>query len=91
MQENKTIAPERKCERISLLKALGVIGLTMLLALPILMVANETENLWINLIGLAYLALVVFLLHTCRGRQWTDLVSRANDRIFGRYAPTKSE
>lgn len=91
MQTKETYPVQGKCKRMGIIPAIGVIFLTMLGMVPVLLAFNETEFVWSNFIGGAYLGAVLIFLHTKRGMKWTDLVSRANDRIFGEYAPSKCD
>lgn len=56
-------------------KIIAIIKATALL-IPALLVINESEHLWVNLIGLAYIGVMLVYSKTRRGQQmWRELLN----------------
>lgn len=65
-------------------KDLAVWAIAVVAFIPTLLVLNDSENLWVNLIGFAYIGLLVIVSRTSVGKMFFQRLERIENKLFGK-------
>ena len=63
---------------------LAVWAIAVLAMFPALLVFNESEHIWVNLIGIAYIGVLALVARTNIGKMFFKRLEEMQDKLFGK-------